>query len=186
MTIREIIEGKDSVKEIDEYVKHFNYAEVGKDEAPFLLRFAQDKYGLLVHDGECLDAKADLLVKYLGLVPPALAALISYLGPGGHGYFSWWELGGLFGGLGAWIGAMGFALWAAKPGDMPYPPTMRNLLQDAPVDRPIEMVLALKYEQSIAALIELGNMKGKKLKCGYWLMAASIALLFFSLISGRI
>ena len=184
MTIRAKIERNASVKETDAYVNGFDYAGISRDKGQFLLRYAEDKHGLLVHDGEHLDAKADLLIKYLGLVPPALATLIGYFGSVRTRPLAWWEVAGLIAGIVAWAVAICFSLWAGKPGDMTYPPTMKDLLRDAHSDRPIEMVLALKYEQSIVALKVLGNMKGKKLKWGYGLMAVSIVLLLLCLIGG--
>jgi hypothetical protein len=186
MSIREIIEKKKSVVETDAYVVAYKYGDVGKEEAKLILQYAKEKYGLLANDGECLDSKADLLVKYLGLVPPALTALIGYLGPGSRCHFHLLELFGIGAGITTWLVALYMALQAARPGDMPYPPTIKNLLQDMKDGRPAEMVLALKYEQSVARIKELGNMKGNKLKWGYGLMAASILLLLLSLIGGRL
>lgn len=184
--VRERIEEKRSVIEMDRFVEGFDYTSVDKENAKLLLQYAKERHGLLVHDGECIDAKADLLVKYLGLIPPALAALISYLGPLRNGHLSCLLLVGLVVGIVTWLAALYFPLCAAKPDDMPYPSTIEALLPDAKKDRPVEMVLALKYEQSAVAIKELGIIKSEKMDWGYRLMFVSIALLFACLLAGTV
>lgn len=189
MGLKEKIEKSKAVCSMDEYVKNFKPCSITKEEAQLVLHHAKDKYSLLVHDVEYLDKKADLLIKYLGIVPPGLAAISGYLGLVRSLSCGWLVPAGIIGGIVAWVAAISFALWVLRPTDMPYPASIQNLFEetkDRKEDRVLEVMLALKYGQAIGRLIKLGNIKGERLKWGYVLTVVSIFLLLLSFVVGRI
>jgi hypothetical protein len=175
------IEKKKSIIDTDDYVRKFNYRGITKEEAQIALRYAKAKYDLLVHDMEYLDNKADLLIKYLGLVVGGLGAINGYLGLSTCSHFSWTAIVGISVG----ILAMSLALWVRKPADVPYAMTVQTLfkiIKEKRGDQIPETALALAYEKVLVRLKELGKLKGYMLWIGYILIIISIALLFFSLI----
>ena len=177
------IEKKDSVIAADNFVKTFNSRGITKDEAQIALAYAKEKYALLAHDMEYLDDKADLLVKYLGLVVGGLGALSGYFGLSKCSHLSWM----VYVGLAAGVVAMVLALWVRKPADVPYPMTLQNLfkiIKEKKGDHVPETALALSYEQVLARLKELGKFRAKILYVGYALIIVSIGFLFLGLVVG--
>jgi hypothetical protein len=189
MGLKEKIEKHKDVCDTDDFVKNFKHDGITKEEAQLVLNHAKEKYSLLVHDVEYLDNKADLLIKYLGIVPPGLAAISGYLGLVRSLSCGWLVPVGIIGGIVAWVAAISCALWVLKPTDMPYPPSVRKLfeeLKDKKENKIPEATLALKYSKTISRLIKLGDYKGARLKWGYVLTAVSIFLLLLSFVAGRI
>lgn len=186
--IKDKIDSDKDVRNTDKFVNDFDYCRFKKEEAQLVLQYAKEKHSVYVHDVEYIDKKADLLIKYLGIVPPALAAISGYLGLNETSGIGWPVVVAIIGGVATWVVAISYALWVVKPGDMPYPSSVEKLcdaMRDRKADKTLEAVLALRYEQVNSRLIILGNIKGNRLKIGYMLTAISIFLLFLSLIAGR-
>ena len=189
MGLKEKIEESQDVRSMDDYAKTFKSGGITKEEAQLVLHYAKDKYSLLVHDVEYLDNKADRLIKYLGIVPPGLAAISGYLGLIRSPSCGWLVPAGIIGGIVAWVAAISFALWVLSPADMPYSVSIKNLFEEAKdrqEDKILEAALALRYGKTISRLIKLAEHKGERLKLGYILMAISVLLLLLSFVVGRI
>jgi len=177
------IEKKRSVIEADNFVKTFNCRGITKDEAQIALGYAKEKYALLTRDMEYLDNKADLLVKYLGVVVGGLGVVSGYLGLSRCSHLSWM----VYAGIAAGVLAMALALWVRKPADVPYPMTLQNLfkiIKEKKGDHIPETALTLSYEQVLVRLKELGKLRAKILYVGYALIIVSIVLLFLGLVVG--
>jgi len=175
------IEKKQSVIDTDNYVRNFNYRGITKEEARLALHYAKGKYELLVHDMEYLDNKADLLIKYLGLVVGGLGAISGYLGLSTGAHFSWMTIAGISVG----VVVVSLALWVRKPADMPYTMTTQTLfkiIREKKGDQIPETALALAYEKILVRLKERGIFKGKMLVIGYILILIVIGLLFLGLV----
>ena len=189
MGLKERIEESQDVRSMDNYAKNFKPGGITKEEAQLVLHYAKDKYDLLVHDLEYLDIKADRLIKYLGVVPPGLAALSGYLGLIRSASCGWLVPVGIIGGIVAWVAAISVAFWVLSPEDMPFGVSIQNLFEEAKdrkEDKIFEATLALRYGKTISRLIKLVDHKAERLKLGYILTAISIFLLLLSLVVGRI
>lgn len=175
------IEEKDIVKNTDEFVRKFDYRGLTKDEAHLAHEYAQSKYELVVHDIEYLDNRADLLIKYLGVVIGGLGAISGYLGLSQFVRLSFFTVSGIIAG----IVAMGLALWVRKPADMPYTMSVTTLLHIIGEKKGAQVpegALALAYEKVLVRLKELTEIKGVVLIVGYVLLIAAVALLFLGLV----
>jgi len=175
------IERKKSVVDIDAYIGKFDYHDITKEEAQFILQYAKGKYDLIIHDMEILEDKADLLIKYLGLVVGGLGVVNGYFGRSTPSHLSCWAIAGLSVGL----FALCLAIWVIKPTEWPYTMSVQTLLgiiKEKRGDQIPEAALALAYEGVLVRLGELGMFKGKMLWLGYVLVIISIALLFLGLI----
>jgi hypothetical protein len=175
------IEQKEAVKKTDEFVRRFHYEKLTVGEAHLAHEYAQKKYELVVHDLEYLDNRADLLIKYLGVVIGGLGAISGYLGLSRCVKFS------VLSGAGIVLGivAMGLALWVRKPADMPYTMSVSTLLKiigEKKGDQVPEGALALAYEKVLVRMKELAETKGVVLTVGYVLLIAAVALLFLGLV----
>jgi hypothetical protein len=174
------IERQKFVKDTDEFIRGFNYRDITKEEAHIALQYAKEKYGLLIHDIEYLDNKADLLIKYVGVVVGGLGAISGYLGLSNPLQFLWMTIVGIVAG----ILAMCLALWVRKPVDVPSTMSVQTLfkiIREKKGDQIPETALALAYEKAMVRLKELGRLKGIVLVFAYALLIAAIGLLFLGL-----
>ncbi len=198
MGLKETIEENEDVRSMDDYAKNFKHGDITEKEAQLVLQYAKDKYSRLVNDVEYLDNKADRLIKYLGIVPPGLAAISGYLASFQQSASiqsrlfascGWLVPAGIIGGIATWVAAISFALWVLSPADNPCSVSIQNLFEEAK-DRKegkiLEAALALRYGKTISRLIRLADHKGERLKLGYILTAGSIFLLLLSFVAGRI
>lgn len=176
-----MIERKESVKRTDEFVRRFNFRKLTPAEAHLAAEYARSKYELVVHDIEYLDNRADLLIKYLGVVIGGLGAISGYLGFARCVRFSWLTGAGIVAG----IVAMGLALWVRKPADMPYTMSVTTLLKIVGEKKGAQVpegAVALAYEKVLVRLKELTEIKGTVLFVGYALLIAAVVLLFLGLV----
>jgi len=165
-------------KELTKKIREFEPAK-HKDTPTWFLDVAQKNFQLMMEYVDCLDEKADALIKYLGLGTGFVGFFLgSFLCK-----FNTYEKGLFFLGILSWIISVMLTLFIRMPSNISYPPPITTAFKDMDEyndQKAAQAKFSLYYERAGIGQMIVGNNKANILKRANKLLFFALVLFLFS------